>query len=153
MLPMLTKCGELSGKCEVDALAQFVELILSSSSDNLARISHLLGRGALSEQHQAECDGSASSSSVAILRSKDVACAAQDFMHSRAPSCVVSLTSVPRVWPRTLIQLRGGRSAGDNPIRSASSYVCMVASQTQRRRTRRRKRRHTETKRRRFQVS
>ena len=69
---MLTKCGELSGKCEVDALAQFVELILSSSSDNLARISHLLGRGALSEQHQAECDGSASSSSVAILRSKDV---------------------------------------------------------------------------------
>jgi hypothetical protein len=53
---MLTKCGELSGKCEVDALGQFVELILSSSSDDLARISHLLGSGALSEQHQAECD-------------------------------------------------------------------------------------------------
>ena len=71
---MLTKCGELSGKCEVDALGQFVELILSSSSDDLARISHLLGSGALSEQHQAECDGSSSSRSVAILRSsKDVA--------------------------------------------------------------------------------
>jgi hypothetical protein len=40
---------------------------LSSSSDDLARISHLLGRGALSEQHQAECDGSSSSRSVAIL--------------------------------------------------------------------------------------
>ena len=64
---MLTKCGELSGKCEVDALGQFVELILSSSSDDLARISHLLGSGALSEQHQAECDGSSSSRSVAIL--------------------------------------------------------------------------------------
>jgi len=55
---MLTKCGELSGKCEVDALGQFVELILSSSNDILARISHFLGSGALSEQHQAECDGS-----------------------------------------------------------------------------------------------
>ena len=66
-------------------------------------------------------------------------------MHSRAPSCVVSPRSVPRVWPRTLIQLRVGRSAGDSSIGSPSSYVSMVASQTQRRRTRRRKRRRTET--------
>ena len=74
---VLTKCGELSGKCKVDALGQFVELILSSSSDDLARISHLLGSGALSEQHQAEChcDGS-SSSSVANLRFKRL-CAAR----------------------------------------------------------------------------
>jgi hypothetical protein len=60
------------------------------------------------------------------------------FVHSRAPSCVVSPTSVARVWPRTLTQLRVARSAGDNSIGSPSSYVSMVASQTQRRRTRRR---------------
>jgi hypothetical protein len=82
---MLTKCGELSGKCKVDALGQFVELILSSSSDNLARISHLLGSGALSEQHQAECDGS-SSSSVAILRFKR-RCAARLCAQPSAPLC------------------------------------------------------------------
>ena len=127
---MLTKCGELSGECEVDALGQFVELILSSSSDTLARISHLLGSGALSEQHQAECDGSSSSESVAI-------CAQPTHALSRAPiklsktSCVVSPTSVARVWPRTLTQLRVARSARDDAIRSASSYASMAATQTQ----------------------
>ena len=55
----------------------------------------------------------------------------QDVVHSPAPNCVVSPTSVARVWPRTLTQLRVGRSAGDNPIRSASSFVSMGASQTQ----------------------
>ena len=53
------------------------------------------------------------------------------FVHSRAPSYVVSPTSVARVWPRTSTQLRVARSAEDNAIRSASSYVSMAASQTQ----------------------
>jgi hypothetical protein len=59
-----------------------------------------------------------------------------DFVHSREPiklsmaSCVVSPTSVARVWPRTLTQLRVARSARDNAIRSASSNASMAATQT-----------------------